>query len=170
MDKRLIVGLGEFLDDRSLELAARAIPYVRPIYGATPNGEIDAIGTAVLARRTQNRYLATAKHLLEHNADIDRDEGTSLYVGMPDGEVKEHLIETKAIVVKDPYDIAVLPCDFLEDYPPVCSSTRTRSLSMTAPTSPITTSSGIELLAAPSISTKRRRRSGRSHSSILECA
>jgi hypothetical protein len=46
-----------------------------------------------------------------------REDGTSLYIGMPDGEINENLIQAQATATQDPHDIALVPCDFLHDYP-----------------------------------------------------
>jgi hypothetical protein len=64
-----IASVGEYLDEPGQEFAERALQYVRPIYGATPTGAIDGIGSSVLMRRANHRYLATANHVLQHNVN-----------------------------------------------------------------------------------------------------
>jgi len=113
----LIASIGEYLGERSLELAERAIQYVRPIYGASAANGIDGLGSGVLIRRAAKRWVATANHVLNHNSDTPLEEGTSLYVGMPDGSINKNLVQTQLSGLNDPYDLALLPCDFLNDYP-----------------------------------------------------
>jgi hypothetical protein len=55
--------------------------------------------------------------VLKHNSDTQFEEGTSLYVGMPDGSINKNLLQRQSSGLKDPCDLALLPCDFLNDYP-----------------------------------------------------
>lgn len=72
-----------FLDDASSNALAKFRDAVRPIYGVTPRGDPDHIGSAVLVELYGRKCLVSAAHL------VDQSAYTSLYLGADGFELLE---------------------------------------------------------------------------------
>jgi len=98
------------LDEAALRLGRRMYRTVLPIIGADDRGRHDAIASGILIAFGERRFLATAKHVLDHNDEKGSSdplwEPTTLYLGIPR---RAHVrLLGEAAKAKDPADVALV--------------------------------------------------------------